>query len=100
RAARAPDRVRLDYQARIGSKPIEGGDLTDVHVVLGSGQALPELEEGLKGVSAGEQRTLAVTFPATHPNRKLAGQSAELHLSIKAVEEQSLPAVDEEFFRT
>ena len=100
REAHATDRVRLDYQARIGGKPIEGGDLTDVHVVLGSGQALPELEEGLKGVRAGEQRTLNVAFPATHPNKKLAGQSTELHLSIKAVEERSLPAVDEEFFRT
>ncbi len=100
RPAHDTDRVRLDYQARLGGKPIEGGDLTDVHVVLGSGQAMPELEEGLKGVRAGEQRTLNVVFPAAHPNKKLAGQSAELHLSIKAVEEQSLPAVDEEFFRT
>jgi trigger factor len=99
RGARDGDRVRLDYEARIGGKPIEGGVLTDVHVVLGTHQALPELEEGLKGVQAGEQRTLNVVFPATHPNRKLAGQSAELHLSIKAVEERSLPAVDEEFFR-
>ena len=100
RPAHATDRVRLDYQARIGGRPIEGGELTDVHVVLGSGQALPELEEGLKGVRASEQRTLTVSFPATHPNKKLAGQSAELHLAIKAVEEQSLPAVDEEFFRS
>jgi trigger factor len=100
RPAGDTDRVRLDYQARIGGKPIEGGDLNDVHVVIGSGQAMPELEEGLKGAVAGEQRTLNVVFPAAHPNKKLAGQSAELHLSIKAVEEQSLPAVDEEFFRT
>jgi trigger factor len=99
RAAREGDRVALDYQARIGGKPLEGGDLSDVRVVLGTRQAMPELEEGLKGVRSGEQRTLNVVFPATHPNRKLAGQSAELHLSIKAVEEQSLPQVDEEFFR-
>jgi len=99
RAAHDTDRVQIDYQARIGGKPIEGGDLTDVHVVLGRGQAMPELEEGLKGARAGEQRTLNVVFPGTHPNKKLAGQSAELHLSIKAVEEQSLPTVDEEFFR-
>jgi trigger factor len=100
RAAHDTDRVRLDYQARIGGKPIDGADLTDVHVVLGRGQAMPELEEGLKGARAGEQRTLNVVFPAAHPNKKLAGQSTELHLSIKAVEEQSLPAVDEEFLRT
>jgi len=100
RGAHDADRVRIDYQARIGGKPIEGADLTDVHVVIGRGQAMPELEEGLKGARAGEQRTLNVVFPAAHPNKKLAGQSTELHLSIKAVEEQSLPAVDEEFFRT
>jgi trigger factor len=99
RAAYDTDRVRLDYQVRIGGKPFEGADLHDVSVVLGTRQAIPELEEGLKGVSAGEQRTISVVFPAAHPNRKLAGQSAELHLSIKAVEEQSLPQVDQEFFR-
>jgi trigger factor len=99
RAAHETDRVRLDYETRIGGKRFEGGDLTDFNVVIGSHQAMPELEEGLKGASAGEQRTLSVVFPANHPNRQLAGQSAELQLSIKTVEEQSLPAVDEEFFR-
>jgi trigger factor len=99
RAAHDSDRVVLDYQARIGGKLVEGGDLSDLQVVLGTGQAMPELEAGLQGVSAGERKTLSVVFPAAHPNRKLAGQSAELHLSIKAVEEQSLPEVDEEFCR-
>src|SRR5215469_4949496 len=60
RAAHDTDRVRIDYQARIGGKPIDGGDLSDVLVVLGSRQAMPELEEGLKGVTGGEQRTLDV----------------------------------------
>ena len=99
RAVRDFDCVLLDYQACIGGKVIEDGDLKDVRVVLGTRQAMPELEEGLKGASAGEQRTLNVVFPANHPNQKLAGQSAELHLTIKAVEEQSLPEVDEEFCR-
>ena len=99
RAARDTDRVLFDYEARIGGKVIEDGDLKDVRVVLGVRQAMPELEEGLKGTRAGESRTIAATFPASHPNKRLAGQAADLHLSIKAVEEQSLPAVDEEFFR-
>jgi len=70
-----------------------------VRVVLGRRQAMPELEEGLKGTRAGETRDLQATFPASHPNKRLAGQSAELHLSIKAVEEHSLPELDEEFYR-
>jgi trigger factor len=77
RAARDSDRVVIDYQARL------------------DGQAV----EGLKGASAGEQRTITAAFPANHPNKILAGRSAQLHLSIKRVEEQSLPAIDEAFFR-
>ncbi|TLY56384.1 MAG: trigger factor, partial [Gammaproteobacteria bacterium] len=100
REARDTDRVVFDYKARIGGKPFEGSDLTDVRIVLGTRQAMPELEAGLRGVRAGEQRIVHAVFAAAHPNKKLAGQSAELHLSIKAVEEHSLPAVDDEFFRT
>jgi trigger factor len=100
RAARDADRVVFDYQATIGGKVIEDGDLKDVRLIIGARQAMPELEEGLRGTSAGETRDIAAVFPANHPNKRLAGQSADLHLSIKAVEEQSLPAVDAEFFRS
>jgi len=60
---------------------------------------MPELEEGLKGAAAGEARAVTVSFPAEHPNKAVAGQTAELQVTIKRVEEQSLPAVDEEFGR-
>ncbi len=100
RSARDSDRVLIDYQTRLEGKPFDGSDAQDVSIVLGTRQAMPELEEGLKEARAGEQRTVTAQFPAGHPNKLLAGRSAELHLSIKRVEEQSLPAVDEEFFRT
>jgi trigger factor len=99
RGARESDRVLIDYQTRLEGKPFEGSDAQDVSIVLGTRQAMPELEEGLKGARAGEQRTITAQFPPGHPNKLLAGHSAELHLSIKRVEEQSLPPVDEEFFR-
>lgn len=99
RQARDSDRVLIDYQTRLEGKPFEGSDARDVSIVLGTRQAMPELEEGLKGARAGEQRTVTAVFPAAHPNKLLAGRSAELHISIKGVQEQSLPAVDEEFFR-
>jgi trigger factor len=99
RAARDTDRVVIDYRARLDGEAFEGSDATDVNVLLGSRQSMPELEEGLKGASAGEQRTITAAFPANHPNKILSGRSAQLHLTIKRVEEQSLPVVDEAFFR-
>ncbi|HET9108294.1 MAG TPA: trigger factor, partial [Steroidobacteraceae bacterium] len=71
----------------------------DVPILIGTRQSRPELEEGLKGATAGERRTIAVTFPAELANPTLAGKTAELVVTVKTVEEQSLPAVDEEFCR-
>jgi trigger factor len=99
RPSRDTDRVVFDYQVLLGGKLIEDGDVKNAQVVLGARQTMPELEEGLRGVSAGEERSVAATFPANHPNKTVAGQTADLRLTIKAVEEYSLPPVDEEFFR-
>ena len=99
RPAHDTDRVIIDYQGRIDGKPFEGSDGTEINVIIGSKQSMPELEEGLKGATAGENRTIKVGFPAEHPNKAVAGQTAELQVTIKRVEEQSLPAVDEEFGR-
>lgn len=99
RGAHETDRVVIDYHGSIGGNPFEGSTGTDINVIIGSKQSTSELEEGLKGASAGESRTINVSFPAEHPNKSVAGQTAELQVTIKRVEEQSLPAVDEEFAR-
>jgi trigger factor len=99
RGASETDRVVIDYTGQIGGKPFEGSTGTDINVIIGSKQSMPELEDGLKGATPGESRTIQVSFPAEHPNKAVAGQSAGLQVTIKRVEEQSLPAVDEEFAR-
>ena len=99
RGAHDTDRVTVDYEGRVDGQPFEGSDGTDVNIIIGARTSLPELEQGVKGAVAGEKRTVAVSFPAEHPNKALAGRNAELYLTIKRVEEQSLPEVDEEFGR-
>ena len=99
RPAQDTDRVIIDYKGLIDDQPFDGSDGTDINVIIGSRQSMAELEDGLKGAKAGEARAIAVTFPAEHPNKAIAGKSAQLHVTIKRVEEQSLPEVDEEFGR-
>lgn len=97
RAAHTTDRVILDFDGLIDGQPFEGGEGRDVAVVIGTKQAMPELEEGIKGASAGETRQVTLAFPAEHPNKNLAGKTAALQVTVKRVEEQGLPAVDEDF---
>jgi len=99
RPSRQTDRVIVDFDGRIDGQPFEGGEGRDVSVVVGSRQAVMQLEDGVKGAVAGEKRTVALPFPPEHPNKTIAGKTAELEVTIKRVEEQSLPAVDEEFCR-
>jgi trigger factor len=99
RPALDTDRVTIDFDGRIDGQPFEGGDGRDMTVIVGAGQAVPELEAGVKGVTAGENRTISLSFPAEHPNKSIAGRTAQLEVTIKRVEAQSLPEVDEEFGR-
>jgi trigger factor len=99
RPARETDRVTVDYTGNIAGEPFEGGEGKDVAILIGSRQSRPELEEGLKGAVAGESRTVAVTFPDDLSNQALVGKTAELALTVKSVEEQSLPVIDDEFCR-
>jgi trigger factor len=89
----------LDFDGKIDGQAFEGGEGRGVTVIVGSRQALPELEEGIKGGAAGENRTLTLSFPADSPNKAIAGKTAELQVTIKQVEEQTLPEVDEAFCR-
>jgi trigger factor len=97
RAAQDNDRVTVDYTSSVGGEPLKGGEGKDVTFIIGSNRVMTELEQGVKGASAGESRTVSVVFPAEHPNKELAGKTAEFRLDVKQVEEQSLPPVDEEF---
>lgn len=100
RAARDGDRVTLDFEGRLDGEPIEGGAGDQVTVIVGSGRLVPDFERQLAGVSAGEQKTIQVAFPADYPNKTLAGRQGDFDLRITEVAEEELPEVDEAFVRS
>ncbi|MBX5459575.1 MAG: trigger factor [Steroidobacteraceae bacterium] len=97
RAAQDTDRVTVDYSTTVDGKPVKDGEGKDISFIIGSNRVMTELEQGVKGAAAGETRTVQVAFPAEHPNKELAGKTAEFRLDVKKVEEQRLPEVDEAF---
>ena len=99
RPAQDGDRVTVDYDGLIEGQPFEHNSGRDVSFLIGSGRVLPELERAIVGAVAGEQRAATVNYPANHDKKELAGRVAEFRVTLKKVEEQSLPAVDEEFCR-
>jgi trigger factor len=100
RAAQQGDFVVIDFEGSLDGTPFEGGAGTDYGVELGSGQLLPELENGLEGMSAGERRPLPLTFPDDYPASHLAGRTASFDVHVKDIKERLLPELDDEFARS
>jgi trigger factor len=97
RAAKADDRVHVDYVGRIDGEVFQGGEGKDLPVVLGQGRTLKEFEGALEGMKAGETKQFDVTFPADYFGKDVAGKTATFEATVKSVHEAVLPEVDDAF---
>jgi len=100
RPATVGARVTVDYRGTIDGAEFPGGKGADFAFVLGEGRMLPEFEAGVTGLSAGDERTIAVTFPTDYPSKDVAGKTASFALALKKVEAARLPEVDADFARS
>jgi trigger factor len=100
RPAAAGDRVTVDYSGAIDGAEFPGGRGADFAFVLGEGRMLPEFEAGVAGLSAGDERTFPVTFPADYQSKEVAGKTASFTVRLKKVEAARLPEVDADFARS
>jgi len=100
RASQPGDRVTVDFTGRIDGNEFPGGKGTAMAVVIGEGRVLPQFESGLTGVSAAEQKSFPLVFPADYPGKDVAGKSANFEISVQKVEAPRLPGVDAEFAKS
>lgn len=100
RAAAAGDKVTIDFVGTIDGAEFAGGKGENVAIVLGEGRMLAELEQGLIGAARNEHRDIPVHFPADYRATELAGKLAVFATLVKALEEPTLPELDEEFCKS
>lgn len=96
-AAASGDRVVIDFVGSIDGEEFEGGKASDFTLELGQGRMIPGFEDGIIGKKAGEEVTVNVTFPAEYHAENLKGKAAQFAVTVKAVETQQLPEVNDEF---
>ncbi|HUZ30437.1 MAG TPA: trigger factor [Solirubrobacteraceae bacterium] len=97
RSAAEGDQVVIDYVGSIDGEGFEGGAGRDQLLELGSGRLIPGFEEQLVGTSAGDERTVELTFPEDYGESRLAGQPASFSVTVKEVKAKRLPELDDEF---
>ena len=90
------DAMVIDSAGTIEGQPFEGSESRDVVIELGADGLLPEFDAALNGASAGDERTVEVTFPEDHLPAELAGKTAMFEIAVKEVREKNLPELDDE----
>jgi trigger factor len=96
RPAAKGDFVVMDFLGTLDGEPFGGGEGRDQMIELGSGRLVPGFEDQLEGASAGDERTVSITFPDDYPGEELAGKAAEFAVTVKEVKAKELPALDDE----
>ena len=99
KAAVKDDRITIDFVGTLDGEEFEGGKADDYAVVIGAGQLLPDLENGLEGMKVGDEKSVEVNFPENYQAKELAGKTATFAVTAKKVEIQELPEVDEAFIK-
>jgi trigger factor len=97
RKSKDGDRVVVDFDGTLNGEAFPGGQGTEVPVILGEGQMLPDFEKGLKGIKAGDEKTFKVKFPKDYHAADLAGEKADFAIKTHRVEERQLPELNDEF---
>jgi trigger factor len=90
-------------QAAVHGQPKDGdADTKPVHmdevlIEIGGKNTVAEFTENLKGVSAGEERTFDVVYPADSNDERLAGKTFSYTVKVQSVKQKSLPELNDDF---
>ncbi|WP_151172957.1 trigger factor [Pseudoalteromonas ruthenica] len=91
------DRVTIDFVGTIDGEEFEGGKTEDFPLELGQGRMIPGFEDNIVGKKAGEEVVADVTFPEEYHAENLKGKAAQFTITVKKVEVQELPELNDEF---
>ncbi|MBW2939194.1 trigger factor [Zhongshania aquimaris] len=98
RAAAEGDKANIDYLGTKDGVPFDGGKAEGSDLELGSGRMIPGFEAGVIGMSTGEEKVVALSFPDDYHSEELKGAAVEFKITLNSVSEKQLPELDAELF--
>jgi trigger factor len=93
RAAENGDFVSIDLSATVDGKDVPEAKTEGLSHEVGSGQLIEGLDDAIVGLKETESRVFTTTLAAGD----LAGQEAQVTVTVKSVKERELPEADDEF---
>ena len=94
------DRVTIDFEGKIDGVPFDGGKADGFQFIIGEGQMLEQFDQAVRGMKSGESKTFPLQFPADYQGKDVAGKEADFLVTLKKIEAQHLPEVNEAFAKS
>ena len=91
------DRVTIDFEGKIDGVAFNGGAARDFQFMIGEGQMLEQFDAAVRGMKTGDSKTFPLQFPAEYQGKDVAGKEADFLVTLKRIEQQQLPEVNEAF---
>ena len=98
RVAATGDLVVVDYT--LAPQDHEPSTANGYHFVVGGGTVLPEIDNAVVGLKAGDERDVDLRFADDHRMESLRGKGGTAHLKVGEVKEKVLPALDDDFAKS
>ena len=89
------DRVTIDFEGKIDGEPFAGGKAEAFQFIIGEGQMLEQFDKAVRGMKVGDNKTFPLQFPEDYHGKDVAGKEADFLVTIKKIEAQNLPEVNE-----
>ena len=92
------DTAIINFEGFKDGVAFEGGKGENYPLEIGSNSFIPGFEEGLIGLSKGEEKDLELTFPENYMSEELKGQKVVFKVKINDVKTRVIPELNKEFF--
>ena len=97
RASAKGDRVIIDFKPVSGVNDPEKTKGENYTIDLGAAQVLPEFNDNLTGVKAGDIKEISVQYKDDYQAQELAGKTVVFRVTVKEVKQKKLPELNDEF---
>lgn len=87
----------IDFQGFVDGKELEGGSGENYPLEIGSNTFIPGFEDGLIGMSVGEEKELNLKFPENY-TEELKNKEVLFKVKLNEIKERVIPKLNKEFY--
>src|ERR1035441_1808602 len=86
--------VALESTGGVDGEPVKTEEMV---LEIGGGDTFEAFTENLRGLTPGDEKDFAVTYPADYGAKRLAGPTVQFHATLKGLRRKELPELNDEF---